>query len=53
MPYVPDHFQVLGHMKFCVLTKQRLLLELPNLRDCLKVIKRDYILFNITKCSQV
>lgn len=53
MPCVPDHFHVLSHMKYRVSTEQRLCLEIPNLKACLKVIKHDYILFNIIKGSQV
>ena len=40
-------------MKYHVFIEQKLHLEIPNLKECLKVIKRDYILFNIIKCSQV
>ena len=53
MSYVLNCFQVLSHMKYHVFIEQKLHLEIPNLKECLKVIKCDYILFNIIKCSQV
>lgn len=53
MPHVLDHFYVLSHMKYHVFAEQRLRLEMPELKVCLKVTKHDYILFNTIKCSQV
>lgn len=40
-------------MKDSVFAEQRLHLETLDLKECLKVIKHDYILFNTIKCSQV
>ena len=53
MPHVPDHFYALSHMKYLVFAEQGLHLEIPNLKECLKVIKCNYILFNTVKCTQV
>lgn len=53
MPYVRDHFCALSHVRYHVSAAQRLHLEIPNLKECLKVIKHDYILFNAVKGTRV